>query len=50
MIYEEKQKLTTEDNDPKHWSRLCTARKKENDVDVLNLPSQSPDANSIENV
>jgi len=30
---------------PKHWNCLCTAWKKENDINVLDLPSQSSDAN-----
>jgi len=41
--------LLHEDNDPKHRS-LYTAWKQENDVDVLDWPSQSSDANLIENV
>lgn len=39
-----------EDNDPKHRSRRCVSWKEENDVHVLDWPSQSPDANPIENV
>lgn len=39
-----------EDNDPKHRSRLCTAWKEENGINVLDWPSQSPDANPIENI
>lgn len=39
-----------EDNDPKHRSRLCQSWKDENGVHVLEWPSQSPDANPIENV
>ena len=39
-----------EDNDPKHRSRLCTAWKTENAITTLDWPSQSPDANPIENV
>lgn len=42
--------LLQEDNDPKHRSHLCTVWKRENDVEVLDWPSQSPDANPIENV
>lgn len=39
-----------EDNDPKHRSRLCTEWKFQNNVETLDWPSQSPDANPIENV
>ncbi|KAF2891845.1 hypothetical protein ILUMI_14328 [Ignelater luminosus] len=42
--------LLQEDNDPKHTSRLCSMWKEENDVQTLGWPSQSPDANPIENV
>lgn len=42
--------ILQEDNDPKHRSRLCTAWKQENDIELLDWPSQSPDANPIENV
>lgn len=39
-----------EDNDPKHRSRACTEWKRENGITTLDWPSQSPDANPIENV
>ncbi|CAK9833697.1 Transposable element Tcb2 transposase [Anthophora retusa] len=39
-----------EDNDPKHRSRACTEWKRENGIRTLDWPSQSPDANPIENV
>ena len=42
--------ILQEDNDPKHRSRLCTAWKTENGITTLDWPSQSPDANLIENV
>lgn len=42
--------ILQEDNDPKHRSRLCTAWKQDKGIDVLDWPSQSPDANPIENV
>lgn len=42
--------LLQENNNPKHRSRFCTAWKRENDVDVLDWSSQSPDANSTENL
>lgn len=42
--------ILQEDNDPKHRSRLCMQWKQENDIETLDWPSQSPDANPIENV
>ena len=42
--------ILQEDNDPRHRSRLCTAWKTENGITNLDWPSQSPDANPIENV
>ena len=42
--------ILQEDNDPKHRSRLCTTWKAEHGINVLDWPSQSPDANPIENV
>ena len=42
--------ILQENNDPKHRSRLCTAWKIENGITTLDRPSQSPDANPIENV
>ena len=39
-----------EDNEPKHRSHLCTCWKAENGITNLDWPSQSPDANPIENV
>ena len=38
------------DNDPKHTSKVVAKWLKDNKVKVLELPSQSPDLNSIENV
>lgn len=42
--------ILQEDNDPKHRSRMCAEWKQQNGVEVLDWPSQSPDANPIENV
>jgi len=43
--------ILQEDNDPKHRSQLCRAWKAQTcDIETLNWPSQSPDANPIENV
>ena len=42
--------ILQEDNDPKHRSHLCTSWKAENGITTLDWPSQSPDANLIENV
>ena len=42
--------ILQEDNDPKHRSRLCTEWKREKCIVTLDWPSQSPDANPIENV
>jgi len=42
--------ILQEDNDPKHRSRACKLWKEENGVVTLDWPSQSPDANPIENV
>lgn len=39
-----------EDNDPKHRSKLCKAWKEESGIITIDWPSQSPDANPIENV
>lgn len=42
--------ILQEDNDPKHRSIVCTEWKRENGIVTLDWPSQSPDANPIENV
>ena len=39
-----------EDNDPKHRSRLFKSWKEKNGVATIERPSQSPDANPLENV
>ena len=41
--------ILQEDNDPKYRSRPCTAWKSENGITTLDWPSQSPNANPIEN-
>ena len=38
------------DNDPKHTSKVVAKWLKDNQVKVLEWPSQSPDLNPIENV
>ena len=38
------------DNDPKHTSKVVAKWLKDNEVKVLELPSQIPDLNPIENV
>ena len=42
--------ILEEDNDPKHRSHVCKFWKAENGITTLDWPSQSPDANPIENV
>lgn len=42
--------ILQEDNDPKHRSKACRLWKDQNGVVTLDWPSQSPDANPIENV
>ena len=42
--------ILQEDNDPKHRSKLCTEWKQQSGIVTLDWPSQSPDANPIENV
>lgn len=42
--------ILQEDNDPKHRSKLCTEWKTRSGIVTLDWPSQSPDANPIENV
>lgn len=42
--------ILQEDNDSKHCSRICTVWKQQNGIVKLGWPSQSPDANPIENV
>lgn len=42
--------ILQEDNDPKYRSKLCTEWKEQSGIVTLDWPSQSPDANPIENV
>ena len=39
-----------QDNDPKHTSKMMKKWYEDNEIDVMKLPSQSPDLNSIENL
>jgi hypothetical protein len=36
-----------QDNDPKHISKIVKEYFKENNIEVLDLPAQSPDLNTI---
>jgi len=42
--------ILQEDNDPKHRSKLCSEWKAKSGIITMDWPSQSPDANPIENV
>lgn len=42
--------ILQDDNDPKHRSKIVTNWKKENNVEYIDWPSNSPDINPIENV
>ena len=42
--------ILQEENDPKHRSHLCMSWKVENGTMTVDWPSQSPNANLIENV
>lgn len=42
--------ILQENNDPKHRSKLCTEWKEQSGIVTLDWPSQSPDANLIENI
>lgn len=42
--------ILQENNDPKHRSKLCTEWKEQPGIVTLDWPSQSPDANLIENI